>query len=101
MPVRVSLTAMSALLTALPLATLAQGFTPSFGLDGSVGIIDMQSAAYQPDGETSWSFINNGTSSGGALNFQLLPNIDASARIINLKDWTAPGVSFTPHLAGK
>ena len=94
MPVRVSLTAMSALLAALPMAASAQGFTPSFGANGSIGIIDMPSAAFQPDGETSWSFINNGTSSGGALNFQLLPNIEASARIINLKDWTAQGVSF-------
>ncbi len=73
---------------------IAQDFAPSFGNHGSIGIIDMPNAAMQPDGETSWSFIGNGTSSGGVLNFQLLPNVEASARIVSLDDWTAPGVSF-------
>ncbi|HIP22780.1 MAG TPA: hypothetical protein EYG79_04175 [Rhodobacteraceae bacterium] len=94
MTVRVSRVAMSALLAAMPIGALAQGFAPSFGNHGAIGIIDMPNAAMQPDGETSWSFINNGTSSGGVLNFQLLPNIEASARIISLDDWTAPGASF-------
>ena len=76
-----------------PLA-MAQDFAPSFGLLGSTGIIDMPSAAMQPDGETSWSFINNGASTGGVLNFQLLPNVEVSTRIITLDDWTGPGLSF-------
>ncbi len=94
MSVRGLLIATSALITALPLSALAQGFAPSFGNNGSIGIIDMPNAAMQPDGETSWSFTSNGTSSGGALNFQLLPNIEAAARIISLDNWTAPGSSF-------
>ncbi len=94
MSVRGSLIATTALLAGLPFATLAQGLAPSFGNNGSVGIIDMPNAAMQPDGQTSWSFINNGTSKGGALNFQVLPNIEASARIISLDNWTAPGVAF-------
>lgn len=76
---------------------LAQGFAPSFGNQGSVGIIDMPNAAMQPDGETSWTFFNTGTSAGGALNFQLLPNIEAAARIISLADWTAAGVAFSDN----
>ncbi len=94
MSVRGSLIATTALVFGLPLGALAEGFAPSFGSYGSIGIIDMPNAAMQPDGETSWSFINNGTSSGGVLNFQFLPNVEASARIISLDDWTAPGVSF-------
>ncbi len=94
MSVRGSLIATSALLFGLPISALAQGFAPSFGNSGAIGIIDMPNAAMQPDGETSWSFINTGTSAGGVLNFQLLPNIEASARIISLDNWTAPGVSF-------
>ncbi len=92
--IRGSLIFTSALIAALPLAALAQGFAPSFGNNGAIGIVDVPNAAMQPDGETSWSFINNGTRSGGVLNFQLLPNIEASARIISLDNWTAPGVSF-------
>ncbi len=94
MSVRGSKAALSVLLAALSHSVAAQDFAPSFGSYGSIGIIDMPNAAMQPDGETSWSFINNGTSAGGVLNFQLLPNIEASARIISLKDWTAPGVAF-------
>ena len=75
----------------------AQGPVPSFGNLGSTGIIDMPNAAMQPDGETSWSFINNGTSNGGALNFQLLPNVEATARIVSLDDWTAVGESFSDN----
>ncbi len=75
----------------------AQGFAPSFGNQGSIGIIDMPNAEMQPDGETSWSFIGNGTSGGGVLNFQLLPNVEASARIITLDDWTGLGQSFADN----
>ena len=92
MSVRGSLVATVALLASVPISGFAQGFAPSFGNLGSIGIIDMPNAAMQPDGETSWSFINNGTSNGGVLNFQLLPNIEASARIISLNNWTALGV---------
>lgn len=91
---RTSHIAIAALLAGLPVTGWAQDIAPSFGSYGAIGIIDMPNAAMQPDGQTSWSFINNGTSAGGALNFQLLPNIEASARIVSLDDWTAPGVSF-------
>ncbi len=94
MSVKGSLIALSALLLGGYQTAFAQGFTPSFGNNGSIGVIYMPNAAMQPDGETSWSFINNGTRSGGALNFQLLPNIEASARIVSLENWTAPGVAF-------
>lgn len=87
------LIATTALVSIAANGAIAEGFAPSFGNLGSIGIIDMPNAAMQPDGETSWSFINNGTSSGGVLNFQLLPNVEAAARIVTLDDWTAPGVS--------
>ena len=89
--------ASSALLVGMSQAALAQGFAPSFGLHGSIGLIDMPTAAMQPDGETSWSLINNGVSTGGVLDFQLLPNVEVSARIVNLSDWSAPGVSFSDN----
>ncbi len=94
---RGSIIAILALLIGGSQSAFAQGFAPSFGSHGSIGIIDMPNAAMQPDGETSWSFINNGTSAGGALNFQILPNIEASARIISLDDWTAPGATFNDN----
>ena len=89
--------ASSALLVGMSQAALGQGFAPSFGLHGSIGLIDMPTAAMQPDGETSWSLINNGVSTGGVLDFQLLPNVEVSARIVNLSDWSAPGVSFSDN----
>ncbi len=91
------LVATSALLAGMSQSAVADGLAPSFGNLGSIGIIDMPNAAMQPDGETSWSFINNGTSNGGVLNFQLLPNVEVSARIISLDDWTAPGASFSDN----
>ncbi len=94
MSVRGSMIASLALLLGVSQSALAQGFAPSFGNNGSIGIIDMPNAAMQPDGETSWSFINNGTRNGGALNFQFLPNVEASVRIISLDDWTALGVPY-------
>ena len=97
MSARFRLIASSALLGFAAQGAFAQGFAPSFGALGSTGIIDMPNAAMQPDGETSWSFINNGTSAGGVLGFQLLPNVEASARIISLDDWTAPGASFSDN----
>ncbi len=72
----------------------AQDFAASFGSNGSVGIIDMPNAVMQPDGQTSWSFIGNGTMGGATFNFQLLPWIEASTRSVALDDWTAPGVAF-------
>ncbi len=86
--------AISALLLGLSQNALAQGIAPSFGALGTTGIIDMPNAAMQPDGDTSWSFINNGTSNGGVLDFQLLPNVEVAARIVSLDNWSAPGVSF-------
>ena len=86
-----------ALSVALAPMAMAQGFAPSFGNLGSIGIIDMPNAEMQPDGETSWSFIGNGTSSGGVLNFQLLPNVEVAARIITLDDWTGLGQSFADN----
>ncbi len=97
MTARVSLMAGAAVFAGLAQAALAQGIAPSFGSFGSVGIIDMPNAAMQPDGETSWSYIDSGTGVGGVLNFQLLPNVEASARIFSLDDWTAPGVSFSDN----
>lgn len=94
MIVSIRLIATTALVSAAASGVSAQGFAPSFGNLGATGIIDMPNAAMQPDGETSWSFLNNGTSAGGALNFQILPNVEATARIVTLDDWTAPGVSF-------
>ncbi|MCF6305376.1 MAG: YjbH domain-containing protein [Rhodobacteraceae bacterium] len=75
-------------------AANAQGFGASFGSNGSVGIIDMPNAVMQPDGQTSWSFIGNGTMGGATFNFQLLPWIEASTRSVSLADWTAPGDGF-------
>ncbi len=75
-------------------AVNAQNFGASFGSNGSVGIIDMPNAVMQPDGQTSWSFVGNGTMSGATFNFQLLPWIEASTRSVILDDWTAPGVAF-------
>ncbi len=87
----------SALVSVAAQGVLAQSITPGFGNSGSIGIIDMPNAVMQPDGQTSWTFFGNGTSSGGALNFQLLPNIEATARIVSLNDWTAPGVGFADN----
>ncbi len=67
---------------------------PSFGSFGSVGIIDMPNALMQPDGQTSWTFIGNGTMGGATFNFQLLPWLEASTRTISLEDWTALGATF-------
>ncbi|MCF6272288.1 MAG: YjbH domain-containing protein [Rhodobacteraceae bacterium] len=94
---RIRVIAISTLTLGLAPMAFAQGFAPSFGNLGTTGIIDMPNAAMQPDGETSWSFFGNGAGSGGTLNFQILPNIEASARFISLDDWSAPGVSFADN----
>jgi hypothetical protein len=87
----------TALLASLSHSAQAQGMAPSFGNHGSIGLIDMPNAAMLPDGETSWSFINNGTSNGGVLGFQLLPNVEVSARNVSLYNWTAPGTAFSDN----
>ena len=55
-----------------PIAS-AEPFNASLGGFGTVGIIDMPNALMQNDGQTSWSFLDNGTSSGATFDFQLLP----------------------------
>ncbi|MBL4806772.1 MAG: YjbH domain-containing protein, partial [Rhodobacteraceae bacterium] len=85
----------SMLLTSgLATAAAAEGFGPSFGSFGSVGIVDTPTALMQPDGQTSWSFTGNGTMRGAIFNFQLLPWIETSTRATSLDDWTAPGATF-------
>jgi hypothetical protein len=79
---------------ALLAASTAYAQSPSFSLNGTAGLIDMPSAQLLPDGETAWTFSNSGTSYGGTLTFQMLPNLETAVHFMTLPDWTALGEPF-------
>ena len=77
---------------ALLAACTAYAQSPSFSQNGTAGLIDMPSAQLLPDGETAWTFTKSGTSYGGTLAFQMLPNLETAVHFMTLPDWTGVGV---------
>ncbi|MDO9639267.1 MAG: YjbH domain-containing protein [Pseudotabrizicola sp.] len=60
---------------------------PSLNLYGATGLIDMPSAAVQPDGTLSASTAHFGPVSRTTLSFQITPRLSGSFRFLGIRDW--------------
>lgn len=72
---------------ALLTSTAAVAQTASYALHGGTGLIDMPTAETLPDGENAWTVTNTGQMSGGALTFQMLPNLETTVHFTTISEW--------------
>jgi len=85
------------LLSTLLGAGLLFGATPAFAqttnMQGGVGLIDMPSAEFLPDGRVTTFLSDQGTSSRGGIAFQVFPRVEAVLRYTDIGSRDVVGTS--------
>lgn len=81
------------LLVATALSSAGMAHAQSLNLQGGVGLIDMPSAEFLPDGRLTSFFSHFGPTTRGGFAFQVFPRTQAVLRYTSIKDRDVVGVS--------